>query len=121
MWPWSPTEAPGGDCTFTGCVPSKTLLAAARDGLSFTDAMTRVRSTIDHIAATESADVLRSRGATVIEGRARLVTHDTVAVGERRITARRIVVATGSQALAARLTYPAWSRPSPSPTRPCST
>ncbi|MCY3617909.1 MAG: FAD-dependent oxidoreductase [Acidimicrobiaceae bacterium] len=90
-------EAPGGDCTFTGCVPSKTLLAAARDGLSFTDAMTRVRSTVERIAATESTDVLRSRGVTVIEGRARLATHDTVAVGERRITARRIVVATGSQ------------------------
>ena len=90
-------SAPGGDCTFTGCVPSKTLLAAARDGLSFTEAMARVRSTIEHVAATESVDVLRSKGATVIEDRARLVTHDTVAVGERRITARRIVLATGSQ------------------------
>ncbi len=90
-------SAPGGDCTFTGCVPSKTLLAAARDGLGFTEAMARVRSTIELIAATESADVLRSRGATVIEGRARLATHDTVAVGERRITAPRIVLATGSQ------------------------
>ncbi|MCY4664986.1 MAG: FAD-dependent oxidoreductase [Acidimicrobiaceae bacterium] len=90
-------SAPGGDCTFTGCVPSKTLLAAARDGLGFAEAMARVRSTIEHIAATEAADVLRREGATVIEGRARLVTHDTVAVGEQRITAPRIVLATGSR------------------------
>ena len=90
-------SAPGGECTFTGCVPSKTLLAAARDGLGFAEAMARVRATVEHVAATESAEVLRAEGATVIEGRARLVTHDTVAVGDRRITAPRIVLATGSR------------------------
>jgi pyruvate/2-oxoglutarate dehydrogenase complex dihydrolipoamide dehydrogenase (E3) component len=89
----------GGDCTFTGCVPSKTLLAAGRDGLDFGAAMERVTATVERIAATETADVLRAEGIDVEEGRARLTTHDTVVVGKRRFTAPRIIVATGSRPL----------------------
>ncbi len=92
-------SALGGDCTFSGCVPSKTLIAAAKDGLGFAEAMTRVAETVERIAATETADVLRSTGVNVIEGRARFSTHDTVAVGDRRITAPRLVIATGSRPL----------------------
>lgn len=91
--------APGGDCTFTGCVPSKTLLSAARAGLGFHDAMERVHTAVERIASTETADVLRSHGASYIDDRARLVTHDSVAVGEKRISAPRIIVATGGRAL----------------------
>ena len=94
---------PGGDCTFTGCVPSKTLLAAARDGLAFSAAMARVHATVERIAASESADVLRSLGVTVVEGRGRLVTHDTVAVDGSRISATRLVVATGSKPVVPRI------------------
>ena len=89
----------GGDCTFNGCVPSKTLIAAAKDGFGFADAMTRVAETVERLAATETADVLRSTGVNVIEGRARLATHDTVVVGDRRITAPRLVIAAGSRPL----------------------
>lgn len=91
----------GGDCTFTGCVPSKTLLASSRDGLEFGPAMERVRGTIARIAATETADVLRSEGVDVIDGRASVATHDTIVVDARRITAPRIIIATGSRAVVA--------------------
>lgn len=92
------TDGPiGGDCTFTGCVPSKTLIAAAAAGLGFGEAMDRVRAVVERIAATESAEVWRQRGVAVLEGRARLMTHDTVAVDDRRVTAPRIVIAAGSR------------------------
>ena len=92
------TDSPiGGDCTWTGCVPSKTLISAAAQGVDFTDAMKRVHDTVEHIAATEDADVLESEGITVIEGRARLAGGRTVQVGGRRLTADAIVLATGSR------------------------
>ena len=33
----------GGECTFTGCVPSKTLIAAAARGATFAEAIAAVR------------------------------------------------------------------------------
>lgn len=88
---------PGGDCTFTGCVPSKTLLHAAARGMPFGDALARVRHTVARVAATENDDVLRQQGIKVVRGRARFVSARTVSVDGRPMTARRIVIATGAR------------------------
>ncbi len=88
----------GGDCTHTGCVPSKTLLSAADAGLSFDDAMARVRRTIERIAATEDEAALARAGIHVVRGRGRLTGPGSLDVDGRVLRARHIVVATGARA-----------------------
>ena len=108
----------GGDCTWYGCVPSKSLLrsakvahemrAAGRYGLSpadidhdFSRVMERVHSIRNHIY--EEADAppnFEKLGVEVIAGRARFLDPHALEVqsnGEvRKLTSRYFVVATGS-------------------------
>lgn len=88
----------GGDCTHTGCVPSKTLLDAAARGQSFTEAMATVRRRIDEVADTEDADTLTGEGIEVLAGRARLTGGRTLDIDGQRITPRHIILATGARA-----------------------
>lgn len=92
------TDGPiGGDCTFTGCIPSKTLLSESRKGSSFDTAMAAVHRTVEEIAATESADVLRGEGVEVIEGRAVFTGPTSVSVDGKSYTASKSLIATGAK------------------------
>jgi pyruvate/2-oxoglutarate dehydrogenase complex dihydrolipoamide dehydrogenase (E3) component len=108
--------AMGGDCLNYGCVPSKALLAAAHAAASARHAgrfgirvgppevdwpavRAHVRGAIDRIAPTDSAARFRGMGVEVIQASAHFTAPDEVAVGARRITFRRCVVAAGSSAI----------------------
>lgn len=90
----------GGDCTFTGCVPSKTVIEAARAGLGFDEAFARARSVVETIASTESAERLRAEGVTVVEAEGELDTttrgRPAIVTSDARISARGVVLALGS-------------------------
>lgn len=85
---------PGGDCTFTGCVPSKTLIESG--DLEFAQAMDRVRRTVAEIAADESSAVLTGEGIEVVLGRAVIHGPGHVEVDGRTIRADKMVLCTGS-------------------------
>ena len=104
----------GGECLNTGCVPSKALLAAAlrahlaRDSARF--GVTVLAPTIDWpgvrahvdgaiaaIAPHDSQARFEAMGIAVIRHRARFLDGKTLSVGNRRLTAPRIVIATGSK------------------------
>jgi len=91
-------HAMGGDCLNVGCVPSKTLLAAASAGLDFDAAMQRVRAVRAAISHHDSVERYAKAGVDVFLGGARFVDAHTIEVGGQRLKARKTVIATGARA-----------------------
>lgn len=106
----------GGDCLNYGCVPSKALIAsgkaahaqrhASRYGVSDGPGQADFAATKDHIAdviaqiaPVDSQERFESLGVTVIREYGHFVSPTEVQAGDTVITARRIVIATGSSPL----------------------
>lgn len=103
----------GGDCLNYGCVPSKALIAAgkaahgmthaaqygvanAQPQVDYAAAMGHVHGVIETIAPVDSQERFEGLGVRVIREFGRFVSETEVEAGPYQITARRIVVATGS-------------------------
>jgi len=103
----------GGDCLWTGCVPSKTLLRAAKVAhemrhadrygvgpaepvVDLKSVMRHIRSVEDQVYQTETPEELRAKGTAVFLGQARFVDPYTIAVDGQTLTARRFIIATGA-------------------------
>ena len=106
--------AMGGDCLNFGCVPSKSLLAAARIAdlwrhgtalgiayarphIDFAAVADSVQRVIAEIAPNDSVERFEGLGVRVLRAEARFTSPRTVRAGDVEIRPRRFVIATGSQ------------------------
>jgi pyruvate/2-oxoglutarate dehydrogenase complex dihydrolipoamide dehydrogenase (E3) component len=104
----------GGDCLWYGCVPSKTLIKSAKVAYRMRHAdrwaltpndprpdlvrvMERVAAVQKSIEPHDSPERFRGLGVDVIIGSGCFTGPDTIAVGDRRLTASTFVIATGSR------------------------
>lgn len=108
----------GGDCTWTGCVPSKALLKAAKvaeqtrrasrfgiqarlEPVNLKAVMDYVRKSIAEVYHHEEPDVLRGKGVDVFLGYGRFTDAHTLnivlAEGNREITAKNFIICSGAR------------------------
>ena len=104
----------GGDCTWTGCIPSKSLLHIAnlaqstsqmeslginilKSEVDFQTVMRRVRSVVADIYREESPEILQSKGIAVHIGDFQFTDALTLSDGNLTLHAKKIIVATGAK------------------------
>lgn len=107
-------ERTGGDCLWTGCVPSKSLIAAAglahrmrhadavglgpvEPQIDYARVMEHVSRAIATIAPHDSPERLRAAGVEVIEAHGRFVAPGRIEAARRTLRWRSAIVATGAQ------------------------
>lgn len=107
-------ERIGGDCTWTGCVPSKALLKVAKvahqvrtandygicvrqPAVDMAQVRAYVRQAVEAVYRHETPDRLAEQGIEVVMGAAHFLSAHTLQVGERAFSAKKFIIATGAR------------------------
>jgi len=107
----------GGDCTWFGCIPSKTILKSAHiaqqirnhsyyglkltsgPDIDTTGVLSYVREVRSKVYSHETPEVFEKRGIKVITGTPHFLTGDTIQVNNQKIKAGKFIICTGGHAV----------------------
>src|SRR5437879_11098262 len=98
-------ERIGGECLWTGCVPSKALIhaasvAASREGLQARGgykALSYVRESIERVREADATEaMMREFGVELFFGPPRFVSPHVLQVGDQQVLGHQFILATGS-------------------------
>lgn len=104
---------PGGECTWSGCIPSKALIHKAKQVHEAKEiasimknmnmeidkelVMTSVRDIIQSVYAEETPEKIKERGIDFYQACAKFVDKNTIKIEEKTITGDKFIIATGTK------------------------
>lgn len=86
----------GGECTWSGCIPSKSFISISKTALNLKDALEETRKKIYTIGDDELKHISNFKNLNLIKGEGKLINENTVLVNGITYTAKYIVISTGS-------------------------
>lgn len=99
---------PGGECTWSGCIPSKALINRAKEihhvrkyvptyEPDTAQLLAEVRQVMEDVYQNESPEVLAKAGIEFVQGKATFKDAHTIEVNGEVIEAKKVIIATGSK------------------------
>lgn len=86
----------GGECTWSGCIPSKSFISVSKSSKNLKEALEKTRENIHKIGKHEFSLIINSKNIDFIKGEGNIFDKNTIVIGDKIYKTKYIVISTGS-------------------------